>query len=635
MLISLSEIAKIYSGNTLFEGVSFNMVKGDKLGFVGINGAGKTTLFKILMGEVTPDFGEVFKGKDTQIAYMEQHALNNSEKSVYEEVLEVFSETIAIENELKEVRLAIENKAGDLNSLVLKQHLLNEEYTEKKGFTYKGIVRSTLLGLSFSDEEQAMPVNTLSGGQKTRVVLAKILLSGANLLLLDEPTNHLDIKSTVWLEEFLKSYDGGTIIISHDRYFLDRVTNKTLELENGECRLYPANYTKYISLKEEYNLTRERVYENTTKEIARLEGIIKQQRQWNREKNIVTAESKQKIVDKLTKTLDKVKEVDNDLEFDFSPKISGGNEVLKVQNVAKTFGEKELFKNVNMFLEKGDKAFILGPNGCGKTTLINIIMGEIEGDCGEVILGANVTTAYYDQLGKSVLNDKIVLDEVWDEYPKMTQTEIRCALAAFLFKGEDVFKETKLLSGGERARISVLKIMLKNANLLILDEPTNHLDIASRESLEKALQRYNGTILCISHDRYFINKLATKIYLLNENGTKEFVGDYDNFVSFSEETKEKTEKKESANSLDYKARKELLSNIRKTKTQIERLEAEIAKTEEKIAENAKLLCSESVSSDYQKMMDIAKESESLEEELLVLMEEWENTHQKLVEMEGE
>jgi ATP-binding cassette subfamily F protein 3 len=634
MYLNLSDITKVYNGEELFSGVSFSVEKGDKIGLVGINGAGKTTLFKILMGEVLADGGDIHMAKDTKISYMEQHACNESDKTVHDEVMEVFAPVIAMEEELKEIRKAIDRKEGDLDELVRRQFSLNERYEQNRGFVYKSLVRSCLLGLGFREEDFSLPVSALSGGQKTRVLLAKILLSGSNLLLLDEPTNHLDIQSVMWLEDFLKGYDGALMVISHDRYFLDKVTNRTFEMENGKLTVYPGNYTKYIKLREESLKTRQRAYNNTMAEINRLEESAQELRRFNREKTVKRAESKDKQIEKLRQTLDKVETVDSEFHFSFSPTVSGGNEVLKVKEVSKAFGSKVLFQNANMFVGRGDRVFLLGPNGCGKTTLLKMILRQESIDEGRIVLGTNVEPAYYEQTGASLLNGKTVINEVWDEYPRMTQTEIRSALAAFLFKGEDVFKEVSMLSGGERARVALLKIMLKRANLLILDEPTNHLDISSREALEEALLQYEGTILCVSHDRYFINKLASKIYDMKPEGLTEYIGDYDNYmekVTQAEKAQEE-QKAPSEQALDYRARKELESRKRKAATALKRAEELVTKLEEQLEEKNQLLCTDEVANDYEKAMEITKEAQALEQQLEEAMEAWEQRSQEVEEL---
>ncbi len=637
MLLNVSDIGKIYNGNTLFQGASFTVEKGDKIGLVGVNGAGKTTLFKILMGEILPDMGEMYTSKECKVAYMEQHACNNSQRTVYEEVLEVFADVIAMEQELHDIQSQIDKNEGDLDTLVRRQFQLNEAYEANRGFVYKSLIRSCLMGLGFSEAELSQQVSHLSGGQKTRVLLAKILLSGSNLLLLDEPTNHLDIPSVMWLEDFLRSYEGAVLVISHDRYFLDRVTTQTYEMECGRLTVYPGNYSKYLVLKEESMKARTRAYENTLAEINRLEESARLLHSFNREKTVKRAESKEKQIERLSATLEKVETVDNDLHFSFSPEVTGGNEVLKMKGLAKSFGEKKLFSHADMLLMRGDRAFILGPNGCGKTTLLKIVLDQLPPDEGAVVLGSNIFPAYYEQTGASLLNGKSVINEVWDEYPNMTQTEIRSALAAFLFRGEDVFKEVEMLSGGERARVAILKILMKRANLLILDEPTNHLDITSREALERALADYTGTILCVSHDRYFINKLATSVYRMTQDGLTQYQGNYDDYVQRTGEEAQvqaAEEKQPTEAKLDFKAQKELESRRRKAATAVRKAEEEVARLEAAIEQVNEQLCSPEVSGDFTKAMEVNAKLQKLEAELEQAMESWEAASAAQEELEG-
>ncbi|MGI6031168.1 MAG: ribosomal protection-like ABC-F family protein [Eubacteriales bacterium] len=634
-VLSASEIGKIYNGQPLFQGASFKIEKGDKIGLVGANGAGKTTLMRIIMGEIASDMGELFQSRETSIAYMEQHALSDSRKTVYDEVLEVFAPVMAMEEELTRIQQAIDRKEGDLDALVRRQFALNEQYEAGRGFVYRSLVRSTLLGLGFSEEELGQSVHSLSGGQKTRVLLARILLSGSNLLLLDEPTNHLDIDAVTWLEDFLRGYEGAVLVVSHDRYFLDRVTQTTYEMECGRLTVYPGNYSRYLVLKEEAMKSRLRAYQNTMAEIERLERSAEKLRSFNREKTVKRAESKDKQIERLSQSLEVVETEDRDLHLHFTPRVTGGNEVVRGEGLAKAFGGKTLFAGGDLYVQRQERVFILGPNGCGKTTLLRMVLGQLEPDAGEVWLGASVEPAYYEQTGATLHSGKTVLDEVWDEYPQMNQTQVRSALAAFLFKGEEVFKEISMLSGGERARVALLKIMLQRGNLLVLDEPTNHLDIQSREALEAALAQYEGTILCVSHDRYFINKLATRIYDITPEGFVSCPGDYDAYAARrQQETRQEEERKApSDNALDYRARKELESRRRKAATALRRCEEEIARTEEEIEKKNQLLCTDEVSGDYQKAMEVTAQVRELEARLEELMEQWEACSLQVEELE--
>ena len=625
MLISGSNLKKSFSERVLFDNVSFHIDDNDKIGFVGSNGVGKTTLFRILMGAEDYDSGELYKSKQVKTGYLDQYSCADSDKTIFDEVVQVYSYIIQLEREADDIRLAIESNHENIDLLIERQNYINDFLANNDGFFYKNKVKSTLIGLGFSEDELSMPVSNLSGGQKTRVELAKILLSDSNLLLLDEPTNHLDISSVEWLEDFLRSYKGAFVVISHDRYFLDRVTNKTFEITASRLYSFNGNYSAYSAQREIDELTREREYENTMREINRLEDVIKQQRQWNREKNIKTAESKQKVVDKLRSTLAVPEEKADDIAFEFKAYEGGGNDVISATDLSKKFDSKTVISDVSLHISKGEKVFILGPNGCGKTTLLKILLGELEQSSGTVKLGADIHIGYYDQIQENLTPGKTVLDEVWDEYPHLTHTEIRNALAAFLFRGEDVFKEISSLSGGERARVLLVKLILKKVNLLIMDEPTNHLDINSREALEKALASYGGTMVIVSHDRYFINKLADRILYMKPEGLVNSIGGYDDFQErFSDrisDTEQTTAvKKENS---DYKIRMARESQRRKANNRANRLEEEIEAIEAEITALNEKLASPEIATDYLAASEITGTVSELEEKLVVLMDEWE------------
>ncbi len=617
MLLNVSKLKKTFGEKVIFSEASFSVDDKDKIGFIGVNGAGKSTLIKIINGEMGYDGGDVFRNRDLKIGYLEQYTCNDSLKTVFDEVLTVFEKTVEMERELEDIRFEIENSNGDVSELILRQQTLSERFSKANGYYYKSLIRSCLLGLGFSEIELTKPVRDLSGGQKTRVSLAKILLSDCNLLLLDEPTNHLDISSVEWLEDFLKNYKGAFIVISHDRYFLDRVTEKTFSLEHGRLYVGNGSYSEFLKQREIERLTEERNYVNTKKEIDRLYAVVEQQRRWNREKNIKTAESKLKVIDKLSENLIEPEKKDEELKFRFNALPGGGEETLLINGLTMGYDEI-LMKDVHLNIKKGDRMFLLGDNGCGKTTLLKLIVGKETKT--EIKIGANTEIGYYDQVQESLDTDKTVIDEVWDEYPKMTETQVRNALAAFLFKGEDVYKVINTLSGGERARVQLVKLILKPVNFLILDEPTNHLDIESRESLENALIGYDGTILAVSHDRYFINKLATRIANFENKNIVCYNGNYDYFLEkHTAKNVEKTEEKPKKS--DYAEQKRLASEKRKRETKIKRCEEEIAQLESLIEElNSELM---EVGSDYERAGELSKEIDEKNKRLEELFIAWE------------
>lgn len=626
--LSVRNLTMTFIERNLFTDVSFDIEDKDKVGFIGANGVGKTTLFKILDGEISPTAGTIAFEKSIKVGYMEQHACNNPRVDVYHELLSVFDYLKDMEDEISAVTNAIDNNSKNLDELVEKQTQLIEKYENLGGLTYKSRTRSALLGLGFSESDFEMPVGNLSGGQRSKLCLAKLLLSQSNMLLLDEPTNHLDIKSVNWLEGFLRDFKGSMIIISHDRYFLDSVTNKTIELEHNRTMCYKGSYSEFIKKKEAYNESLKNKYENDLKEIKRIEGIVEQQKRWGRERNFITAESKQKQADRIKAQLVAPDSELETMRMRFEPKCESGNDVLMCRGLSKSFGEKHLFSDVDIHIRKGERVFILGGNGCGKTTLLKIIMGRCPQDKGEYDYGANVMTGYFDQMQQNLDLNKTAIDEVWDAFPNMTQTEIRTALASFLFKGEEVFKPLSKMSGGERARISLLKLMLKGSNFLLLDEPTNHLDSSSREELEKTLKEYGGTLLIISHDRYFINKLADRILVLSENGVKEYLGNYDYYLerTKNEVAEEKqisaTLKKEKPQN-DYFLQKQKQSEERKRQTKLKKAEEAIEHLDSEIEQIQTLLASQEVAADYEKLIELTNQLEQLQKEQEEQYQIWE------------
>lgn len=627
--VSVRNLTMTFIERNLFTDVSFDVEERDKVGFIGANGVGKTTLFKILNGEISPVSGTVTFSKNVRPGYMEQHACNNPRADVYHELLSVFDYLSDMETAISALAHQIDNKSGNLDELVERQTMLIEQFERAGGLTYKSRTRSALLGLGFSENDFTVPVGNLSGGQRSKLCLAKLLLSQSNMLLLDEPTNHLDIDAIAWLEGFLRDFKGAMIIISHDRYFLDNVTNKTIELEHNRAMVYKGSYSEFVKKKESVNESLKNKYEHDLKEIKRIEGIVEQQKRWGQAHNFITAASKQKEADRIKDQLVAPESELETMRMHFEPRCESGNDVLICKNLAKSFDDKQLFKNVDIHIRKGERVFIIGGNGCGKTTLFRILTGKTPMDCGEYDYGANVEVGYFDQMQQNLDLSKTALDEVWDTFPNMTQTEVRSALASFLFKGEEVFKPLSKMSGGERARVSLLKLMLKGSNFLLLDEPTNHLDASSREELEKTLLDYSGTMLIVSHDRYFINKIADRILLLTNDGVKEYLGNYDYYLERITAEKQgvvqvegKKEKKEKPQN-DYFLQKQKQSEERKRQTKLKKAEAEIERLDGEIAETQELISSEEVAADYEKLMELSKHLEDLQKQQEEQYEIWE------------
>ena len=529
-VLSISKLSMAFGERTLFSDMSFEVESRDKVGLIGRNGVGKTTLFKLICGELEPTAGVIAAERGKQIGYMEQHACSSGNRSIYDELESVFSDLMHMENEIEKITSTIESSTGDLTDLIARQTELIERFERDGGLTYKSRTRAALVGLGFKEQEFGMPTSALSGGQRSKLSLLKLLLSGSDLLLLDEPTNHLDIASVAWLEGFLRDFKGAMIIVSHDRYFLDAVTNKTVEIEHGKCMTYKGAYSEFIKKKQAYEKSLLHKYENDIKEIKRIEGIIEQQRRWNRERNIRMAESKQKEIDRIKEQMVVPDGALENIRMRFEPRHESGNDVLMAKDLSKAFGDKRLFKDVGLHITKGERVFILGDNGCGKTTLFRILSGKLRPDTGEYEYGAMVDVGYFDQMQENLNLNNTAIDEIWNAYPQLTETKIRSSLAAFLFKGDEVYKPLSAMSGGERARVSLLKLMLGGYNLLLLDEPTNHLDAGSREALEDTLRDYEGTLLIISHDRYFINKLADRVLAMEKDGLTEYLGNYDNYL---------------------------------------------------------------------------------------------------------
>ena len=622
-LLTAQNLTFGFLDGVLFKGAAFKVEDNDRIGLIGANGTGKTSLFKLITGEYSPNEGGIVRGKDVRIGYMEQYLECDDNQTLYGEALTVFNDVIEMELQLADVNKELLSSSEI--TLIEKQLRLTEEIERRDGLVYEAKTKSALLGLGFKEEDLTARVSTLSGGQRSKLSLCKLLLSNANLLLLDEPTNNLDVDAINWLEEYLLKYRGAFIVVSHDRYFLDKVTTSTMEIAHSKIILTKGNYTIFQGLKAERELTIEREYEKTMTEIKRIEGIIEQQKRFNQERNYITIASKQKQIDRLKETLVVPDRALKSVNFSFKTDLRAGDEVLVVEGLEKSFPGKPLFKNFDLKIYRDDRVFLLGPNGCGKSTFLKIINREQYPDDGVYKFGSNVKIGYFDQNIDKLDSGKNVLDEVWDMYRFMTETEIRNALAMFLFRGDDVYKKVSLLSGGERAKISLLKIMLKKPNVLILDEPTNHLDITSREVLENALSDFDGTLLVVSHDRYFINKLSSRIVHLTHNGAVTIDGNYESYLAFRENqqiNEEKTvEKKPVVN--DYKLRKEQASLERKRKTRINKIEIEIAELEELACELQNTLQSPEVTADYEKLLSVTEKLDETKNKLETLYAEWE------------
>ena len=622
-LISAHSVSLSFSDRVIFSDVSFDVYKKDKIGFIGVNGAGKTTLFKLFTRQLEPDGGDVFISRDATLGYMEQHACSGSDRTLFDELLTVFDDVISAEKELDEIAEKLNGQFSGDAELIARQQYLLELFERRGGLTYKSRTRSALIGLGFEEKDFSLSCSLLSGGQRSKVSLAKLLLSKADLLLLDEPTNHLDIESIDWLEGWLSEYSGTFIVISHDRYFLDKVTNRTFELENGKIFCANGNYSRFHELKAERRKNAERVYDNTIKEVKRIQGIIEQQKTFSQERNYITIASKQKSIDRLLDGLEKPERELDSIRFSFKTNLVSGNEVLLCENLSKAFENRELFENVSMLIERGERVFITGENGCGKSTLLKMILGRLRRDSGKITLGANVKIGYFDQTLAEISTNKTVLDEVWDDYRAMPETQVRNALAAFLFKGDDVYKITSSLSGGEKARLALLKLMLSGANFLVLDEPTNHLDIKSREALESSFDTFDGTMLVVSHDRYFINRLSTRILRLHKNGVDSYPGNYDSFVEHRIDRTVKPEREKAAlKENTYKKQKELESLKRRTRGKISRLEEQIDFLDGELEKIQGEISAPENAADYEKILTLTDKLHETTEKQEQLMLEW-------------
>lgn len=627
-----------FGSDVILNKISFGLNGGDRVGVVGVNGAGKSLLFKIICGQVRQDSGNVNFSKDLKVAYLEQNASFESKNAIYDEMLKAFSDLINDEMRLEELQAEMLSQLEEAEHMRLAGEYtrLEESFRKRGGYEYKSRVRSMLSALGFDEARQALSTDTLSGGQKTRLALARTLLSEPDILMLDEPTNHLDIPSVEWLEGYLSGYKKTLLVISHDRYFLDKVTNKTLEIENSEGKLYNLPYSGFVKQKAKDREIDERHYKNQRKEIERLEAFIENQRRWNRERNIIAAESRMKAIERMDK-LEKPKNAPESVSMSFT---AGAHEllsdnILEVSSLAKSFGEKHLFSDVSFVVRSKERLFLFGENGVGKSTLLKILCGKQKQDRGFFEYINKIKIGYYDQEHQGLNPSNTVLDELWNEYPDKKQSEIRGALARFLFKAEDVFKEVSVLSGGEKARLTFAKMMLDELNLLILDEPTNHLDAATREVLEEAILGYNGTVIAVSHDRYFIKKLATRILELSHNGHFDFKGGYEDFCSYKENhsntvsANSSVQETESDGKTDYLRAKQEKSRRRKAEKQLSDAERGIAECEQKLKEiDADM---EKYGSDYVKTAELYEEQKAVSEKLDEFYMLWDQASEILAE----
>lgn len=641
-VLAAHHIKKSFVERLLFEDISFEINEKDKVGLVGVNGCGKTTLFRILLGQEQPDEGTIYKNRGARVVSMAQ-SIENTDTSVYEATLAVFAPLMELETAMEEVNAALEHAPEkELDALVRRQHSLRERYEDGGGLTFRSRTRAALLGLGFTEAELQKPLSNMSGGERNKAQLARVLLSGARtLLLLDEPTNHLDIDAIAWLEEYLRGYTGAFIVISHDRYFLDAVTNRTMEIKNTRFFLSEGNYTRHMELMADEQEMLRRKYLNTQKEIRRIESIVEQQRRWGQERNFITAASKQKQADRLRATLVAPERETEGIRFRFHADEVGGNDVLIAEGLSKAY-EAPVFRDVTLHVRRGERVFLLGPNGCGKTTLLRVLMRRERPDAGAFYFGAKVRPGYYEQHMTGLDDALSALEEVREAYPRMDDTAIRTALAAFLFRGDDVHKELGLLSGGERARVQLLKLMLSGANLLLLDEPTNHLDIASREALERALEEYDGTLLIVTHDRYLVDRLADRVLYLTGEGVEEYIGGYTEFLAerarramLHEAHAQQPFQEEAAapKQNDYRAKKERQSALNRAAGEVRRAEERVAAAEEELAALEAELALPDVASDYKKASELARTADEKRQALEGLYRKWEEAQAHLEELE--
>ena len=666
MILSCSNICKSFGENDILKQVSFHIEDHEKAAIVGINGAGKSTLLKVLIGKLNADDGVVTWAKGASIGYLAQHQDLEGAETIYDALLEVKKPVIQMEARIRSLELEMKSASGDeLETKLSEYSRLNHEFEMADGYSYQSEITGVLKGLGFTEDEFSKPITALSGGQKTRVSLGKLLLTKPDILLLDEPTNHLDMESIAWLETYLRNYSGAVIIVAHDRYFLDRVVTKIIELDMGHCTVFSGNYSAYSDKKAMLRDAAIRAYLNQQQEIRHQEAVIAKLKSFNREKSIKRAESREKMLDKIER-LEKPTQANDSMDIRLEPDVVSGNDVLTVTDLSKSFDTQTLFTNVDFEIKRGERVAIIGNNGTGKTTLLKIINGIIPADSGQIRLGSKVHIGYYDQEHQVLHMDKTLFQEIQDTYPNMNNTQIRNTLAAFLFTGDDVFKLIRDLSGGERGRVSLAKLMLSDANFLLLDEPTNHLDITSKEILESALNRYTGTVLYVSHDRYFINRTATRILDLTDGSFINYIGNYDYYLEKKEDVEAAFAARQMAEAgnnrtagangtqaqsvsavsgvssassqapmtasaagsladgkMDWKAQKEEQARLRKRQNELKKVEDKIHELETRDGEIDELLSQEDVYTDVSRLMELNKEKESIQKELEILYEKWE------------
>ena len=639
MILSCQNISKAFVENQVLKNVSFHIEDHEKAAIVGINGAGKTTLLRIIVGEMTPDDGQVVLAKDKTLGYLAQNSTVDTSHTIYEELLSVKADLLRLEEKIRECENNMKHADGDALEDLMKQYTsLTHAFETGGGYLYRSELVGVLKGLGFTEDEFSKPVATLSGGQKTRVALGRLLLQNPDLIILDEPTNHLDMNSIAWLETYLLNYKGAVLIVSHDRYFLDRIAGKVIEIDQSKATTFMGNYSDYAVKKEQLRVAAWNAYMNQQREIKHQEEVIEKLKSFNREKSIKRAESREKMLDKI-EVIEKPSEVRTDMKLTLTPRILSGNDVLTVEHLSKSFDSHKLFTDVNFEIKRGEHVAIIGDNGSGKTTLLKILNGLVPADQGTFRLGSNVEIGYYDQEHHVLHSEKTLFEEISDDYPYLNNTQIRNVLAAFLFTGEDVFKRISDLSGGERGRVSLAKLVLSNANFLILDEPTNHLDIMSKEILEDALNGYEGTILYVSHDRYFINRTAHRILDLTEGQFVNYVGNYDYYLEKHDTVMAAIEANapqnadadsavaakaaESEVKLDWKAQKEEQARLRKKENDLKKCEEKIAELEARISEIDTEMSDPTIGTQVAKLQELSKEQTSCQEQLEKLYEQWE------------